>query len=132
MLSIWLPGTLGTAKAEDGGLGISSNIDLPIRKLLGKEPAHIRAGVGAFNIFPNNAAGRSANLALEYRFGQKLYSIGPLVGLSVNTNGGVYGYGGICTSFVLDRVLITPSLLFGGYAQNDSNVGRRLARVGLA
>lgn len=108
------------AKAEEEAAGYSKDIGLPIGKLLGKEEDRIWAGVGAFNVFPNNSAGRSADFTGEYRFGEKLYSIGPLLGLSVNTKGGVYGYGGIYTSFALGRVLLTPSITVGGYAQNDS------------
>ncbi len=108
------------AKAEEDAAGYSSDIELPIGKLLGKEEDRIWTGVGAFNVFPNNSAGRSADFTGEYRFGEKLYSIGPLLGLSVNTKGGVYGYGGLYTSFALGEVLLTPSITVGGYAQNDS------------
>ncbi len=111
---------LGQAKAEEEVAGYSKDIELPIGKLLGKEADRVWGGVGVFNAFPNNGAGRSADFVGEYHFGAKFYSIGPLLGLSVNTDGGVYGYGGIYTSYAIDKVLLSPFFTVGGYAQNGS------------
>lgn len=123
VLLVATQGKLGTLQAEEaaaGAAGYAQDVDLGFGTLLGKEEDRIWVGVGAFNVKPNNAAGRSADFVGEYHFGGKFYTIGPLLGLSVNTDGGVYGYGGIYTSLALGEVLLTPFFTVGGYAQNDS------------
>ncbi len=98
----------------------SADIELPVGKLLGSGPDRVWGGVGVFNVFPNNSANRSAQFSGEYRLGHKLFSIGPLAGLTVNTQGGVFGYGGIYTDLAFGPVVLTPSVAVGGYAQNGS------------
>ncbi len=98
----------------------SADIELPVGTLLGDGPDRAWAGVGAFNVFPNNSANRSAQFSGEYRPGYKLFSIGPMLGLTVNTQGGVFGYGGLYTDYAVGPVVLTPSVAVGGYAQNGS------------
>ncbi len=114
-------GLAGGAAAEEEEAGRhASDIELPVGKLLGREDDRVWLGIGVFNLFPNNGAGRSADFVGEYRLGHKVFSIGPLVGLSVNSDGGVYGYGGIYSNYQVGQFLITPSLRVGGYAKNGS------------
>ena len=63
----------------------------------------------------------SAEFRYEYRSDLKLFHIGPFVGLMANTAGGVYGFGGIYLDVFLHRRLVmTPNLAVGGYAEDDS------------
>jgi lipid A 3-O-deacylase len=59
---------------------------------------------------------RSAAARVEYRRGrEKLYCIGPMLGLMANTDGGVYGYGGIHAEAAWGRFVLTPFGAAGGY-----------------
>ena len=57
--------------------------------LHGNEPDALTLGLGAFDIGQSHT---SAAANLEYRFGRKLYFVGPSYGLVGNMDGGLLGY----------------------------------------
>jgi len=64
---------------------------------------------------------RSAAGRIEYRRGrEKLFGIGPMLGLMANTDGGVYGYGGIHAEAAWGRFVLTPFGAVGGYRRGHS------------
>lgn len=77
-------------------------------------------GIGAYD-FNQDQEGRTSLAAnAEYRFGQRLFGIGPALGLDVNTDGAIYGYLGLHADLALGRTVITPMLAAGGYRRGDS------------
>ena len=113
------------AAAEEAGFGAPIALGDSV-EILGDEADRLYFGAGAFNVIPNDdeKTVRNDSTSFEargaYRFGRKLYGIGPLVGLMVNSDGGVYGYGGLYADVAFGNWVITPSGGFGGYAANDS------------
>ncbi|QBQ55308.1 acyloxyacyl hydrolase [Nitrosococcus wardiae] len=86
-------------------------------EFLGNEPSYLDLGAGAFNF---NDDETSAAGYIEYRYGKKLLFIGPVIGLMANTDGGVFGYGGIYANLKYQKLIITPLATLGGYHQGGS------------
>ena len=81
-------------------------------------PDLLALSAGAFDVNDDETA---AEGRVEYRSHHKLYFIGPMAGLMANSDGGVYGYGGIYIDIELgERVALTPSFAVGGYRRGDS------------
>lgn len=76
-------------------------------------------GLGSFDIKDRRSA-RSGAANLEYRFGRKLFVIGPALGLVANLEGGVYGYFGLYADISVGPVVISPQVAAGGYSRGDS------------
>jgi lipid A 3-O-deacylase len=90
-------------------------------EVLGDEPSYAELGVGVFDVFAfqgERATSAAANIQL--RWGRKAWCIGPAIGLMANTDGGVFGYGGIYADLTYGRVVITPLFAPGGYARGHS------------
>ena len=82
--------------------------------------AGVQLGVGAFD-----RGGSAAGLA-ELRLGTNLLHIGSALGVLANTDGGIYGDGGLYFDLPLGRFVITPLGAIGGYEKGD---GRDLGGV---
>ena len=111
------PAWSGPAGAETPGLGpvIYREGDVEV---FGSGPDTLALGLGVFDAFKANPA--SAEARLEYRWGRKLLFLGPMLGLLANTDGGIYGYGGIYFDFRIGPLVFTPAGGIGGYRQGDS------------
>ncbi len=83
--------------------------------VLGPGPDYVSVGTGAFDVVGekrgNGVRDRSAAGRIEYRRGrEKLYFIGPMLGVMANTDGAVYGYGGIHAEAAYGNLVIcSPS-----------------------
>jgi lipid A 3-O-deacylase len=88
--------------------------------VLGSEPSYIDVGAGVFDALSEGAGNRSAAGRIELRLGTKLLFIGPTIGLMANTDGGVFGYGGIYADIKYREFVLTPVLALGGYHRGDS------------
>ncbi|ADJ28869.1 acyloxyacyl hydrolase [Nitrosococcus watsonii] len=86
-------------------------------EFLADEPSYLDFGAGAFDIVHSEI---SAAGYIEYRYGKKLSFIGPVMGIMANTDGGVFGYGGIYTNIKYRRLVATPFFTVGGYHQGGS------------
>ncbi len=87
-------------------------------QVFGDGPDVLALGVGAFDAVKKDPL--SAEFRAEYRWGQKLLFVGPLVGVMANTDGGVFGYGGGYFDIQIGRVVLTPTAGMGGYRRGDS------------
>jgi hypothetical protein len=96
----------------------------PAVHLLDSGPGWLMLGIGAFDIFGEGHAlgtGRARPEArVEYRLGRKLFSVGPLIGLSANGDGGLYGYGGVYLERSWGSWIFSPAIGFGGYRRAES------------
>lgn len=72
----------------------------------------LQLGGGAFD-----RGGSAAGLA-ELHLGTNLLHIGTALGVLANTDGGIYGYGGLYFELPLGRFSITPLGAIGGYARD--------------
>src|SRR5918999_3197051 len=76
-------------------------------------------GLGAFDAKDRRSA-RSGAANLEYRFGRKLFVIGPALGLVANLEGGLYGYFGLYADISVGPLVISPQVAAGGYGRGVS------------
>jgi lipid A 3-O-deacylase len=70
----------------------------------------------------NKQEEESLELGAEYRFDPVAYGFRPTLGMSLNTDGGFYGYGGFNWDIALidNQLFIIPNFMVGGYSQGDS------------
>ena len=81
------------------------------------DPDFLAFSIGGFDVNDNETAGEAR---LEYRSDIKLWFVKPFSGLMVNSDGGVYGYGGFLVDlFFGRRWVVTPSLAAGLYADGS-------------
>jgi lipid A 3-O-deacylase len=85
--------------------------------LHGSESDLLMLGLGAFDPFDNGSA---AAATLEYRFGRKLFFVGPALGGMANSDGGLFGYFGLYFDLSAGPVYFTGQLATGAYHQGDS------------
>lgn len=90
-------------------------------EVLGDGPTYLEVGLGVFDAFDNESADSDTSGAAQFelRWGQRLFFIGPALGLVANADGGVFGYGGIYADLALERFIITPVLSLGGYSEGE-------------
>lgn len=88
-----------------------------------EKPSLLSFGVGIFDVCKDN---RVAMFQLEYKSGSDLRNWRPLIGAFMNTDKGVYIYGGIGYDIFIGRqkkIVITPSFAPGYYWRGG---GKRL------
>jgi hypothetical protein len=89
-MAIRFPALLCLIAAVVGSWGAraqSSGSDLmlgPVR-LAGDEPSYLELGAGAFDLQGHPGTGTLAEGKVEFRYGKKLFYIGPAIGLLANT-----------------------------------------------
>ncbi|MFQ5984281.1 MAG: acyloxyacyl hydrolase [Alphaproteobacteria bacterium] len=88
--------------------------------VLADGPSFLDFGIGVFDVNGEGNDQRSAAAQIEYRFGQKLFFVGPAIGIMANTDGGVFGYGGFYGDLAYQNFVATPVLALGGYKQGGS------------
>ncbi len=90
-----------------------------------EEPDFLALSVGAFDFDDDDT---SAEFRAEYRSDLRFWIFTPFLGLMFNSDGGVYGYGGLGLDIFLGRRFVaTPNAAFGAYAKGDSkNLGSTL------
>lgn len=84
-------------------------------RLIMNEPSYLEFGAGAFNLDGHGCAPASAAGSLEYRYGRKLFWVGPALGLLTTTRGSVLGYAGLYSDIKIAPFVITPFAGIGGY-----------------
>jgi lipid A 3-O-deacylase len=83
----------------------------------GNEQDQFLLGAGAFDVRDEiSPAG-----TIEYRFGRKVFVAGFSLGLVANTDGGLFGYAGLCSDLSYGRFYLTPQVAMGGYHEGDSS-----------
>jgi lipid A 3-O-deacylase len=99
----------------------------PIRiggiELLGTGPSYIDLAAGVFDALGEGAGQAAAAGRIELRWGEKLFFVGPALGLMANTDGGVFGYAGLYADIAYGNFIITP---LGGIGAYDRGHGKDL------
>lgn len=79
---------------------------------------HLLPYVGAYGVADSD---RNAQLGLEYRWLDILWGLRPTIGLNVDNDAAIYGYGGFSWDLPLGHSFyVTPSFMIGAYSQGDS------------
>ncbi len=94
------------------------SFDLVGVEVLGDGPDRVKGGLGAFDVIDDDDLATLAGV--EYRFGQKLFFLGPAVGILGNGDGAVFGYGALHADLRFDRWVVSPVAGLGGYDEDDS------------
>ncbi len=82
------------------------------------EPAFLTLGVGLFDVADEDTA---PWFRLEYRPDFRVWKIFPMLGVSANTDFGLYGYFGLGVDIYFGRrLVVTPSAAVGAYEEGDS------------
>jgi hypothetical protein len=115
-----------TALAWTGGAATADDLDVERRfgdvDVLGRTPHYVDVGVGIFDILKRvSTSRRSVAGEIELRIGQKIYGIGPAIGLMANTEGGVFGYALAYSDLKYRDFVFTPFAGLGGYSKGDSS-----------
>ena len=82
----------------------------------GNEADNLLLGAGVFDLRHHASAAGT----IEYRFGRKVFVVGPTLGLMANTDGALFGYVGAYGDLSYKKLYITPQLAMGGYHQGSS------------
>ena len=102
--SIFLPCALVTLLAAAGPAGAA-------------DPDFLAFSIGGFDVNDDETAGEAR---LEYRSDTRLWLTKPFSGLMVNSDAGVYGYGGLLVDlFIGRRWVLTPSFAAGLYTDGS-------------
>lgn len=88
--------------------------------VLGESANYVEVGLGAFNVLDRDGEETETAARIELRLGQKLWVVGPAIGLVAAGDGGVFGYGGVYADVAYGHVIFTPLLGIGGYARGNS------------
>lgn len=119
MLGCALPIVMTCGGAHAGG-GDHVAFRVGAVEFLGRAPSYIDVGVGVFDVFLEDDDITTPAARIELRWGEKLFFIGPAIGIMANTDGGVFGYGGIYADIRYGNFVLMPLLAVGGYHQGDS------------
>lgn len=95
-------------------------------RILSDTPSHLDLGAGVYDIIGNAHRNETAAVDAEYRFGSKLYHIGPAVGVIADMRGGGMVYGGFYGDIAFGRVIITPLAGLGAWwhgGRTDEDLG---------
>jgi hypothetical protein len=80
-------------------------------------PHYLNLAVGSFEAF--NESDDAVAGQVEFRFGQKFFYFGPLLGVLANSDGGVIGYAGIYLDLALGNFILSPQTGVGAYAKGS-------------
>lgn len=83
--------------------------------LAGDEPSYLDFGAGAFDIQSHRESSPEPEGRIEFRYGKKLFYLGPAIGLLGTTQGGIFGYAGIYADLAFGRFVLTPLAAAGVY-----------------
>lgn len=88
--------------------------------ILGDESSYLDLGAGVFNIQDHQDGGRNGEGRVEFRYGDKLFGIGPAMGLLADAKGAIFGYGGFYADIAYHGIVVTPMMGLGGYRRGGS------------
>lgn len=107
-------GSAAVARADDGERTAFAHLGQIV--VHGSGTDHLSVGAGVFDFRRDSPP---AVGTVEYRFGRKLFMIGPALGVLANTDGGLYGYAGAYVDLSYGSFYVTPEAGLGGYREGD-------------
>jgi lipid A 3-O-deacylase len=118
LLALALLGALSVvaSAASADGAGTTAFAHLGPIVLHGNEADNVLVGAGLFDLRDDTSGAGT----VEYRFGRKVFVVGPALGLMANTDGGLFGYVGAYGDLSYKKLYVTPQLAMGGYGHGSS------------
>ncbi len=95
-------------------------------ELLTDTSSFIEVGGGVYDIIGNAHRNETAGADVEFRYGKKLFFVGPAVGVIGDLHGGGMIYAAFYSDFALGPVIITPLAGLGAWRHgggNDEDLG---------
>ena len=110
---------MGRFRAIITALGVFSALGLLVAPAAqAGDPDYLTLSLGGFDV---NDDETSAEFRMEYRSGRKYFFLKPMIGLLGNSEGGIYGYGGVNLDlYFVKRWVMMPSFAMGGYRRGGS------------
>jgi lipid A 3-O-deacylase len=104
--------------------------------LLGDGPSYVDLGAGVYDLVGNAHRNETFAADAEFRYGQKVYGVGPAVGIIQNARGGGMAYLALYSDFALGPVVVTPLAGLGAWwhgEKDDEELGGTFEfRLGLS
>jgi lipid A 3-O-deacylase len=116
MMLCWLAIALGPDLVRADAPGPTAFARIGPVVVHGNETDNLLLGAGVFDVRHHASAAGT----IEYRFGRKVFVVGPTLGLMANTDGGLLGYVGAYCDLSYKKLYVTPQLAMGGYHQGSS------------
>lgn len=98
-----------SAFSADSGRGI---------RLENDGPHYLNLAVGTFEAFDDTDDSLAGQI--EFRYGKKLYRVGPLAGIYANLDGGVFGYAGLYVDLAMGSFVLSPQTSIAAFEQGRS------------
>jgi len=86
-------------------------------RVLGDDRSTVSLGAGAFDVIDDPDP--AALFQGEFRYGEKLFFIGPTAGILGTTEGSILGYAGVYFDVEYHGLVLTPFAALGGYREGD-------------
>jgi lipid A 3-O-deacylase len=107
-----------TAKAQPHGDDALRLTPMPLRA---DAPSYLELGAGVYDIIGNAHRNETIALDLEYRYGRKLYGVGPAVGVIADARGGGMLYVGFYGDIPVGPIVVTPLAGLGAWRRGDGD-----------
>jgi|SRR5579862_3720408 len=105
---------------------IGQDIHLGPINLRGDEHSYLELGAGVYDLVGNAHRNETAAGTLEFRYGHKLFGIGPMAGIIQNIRGGGMFYAGFYSDFAIGPIIVMPEAGAGAWwhgGSSDENLG---------
>lgn len=115
-----LCGAVVAASLAAAGAAAQTPAALPGAGELRTEPSYLDLSAGAWDLVGNAHRNRTAAAGAEFRFGRKLFHIGPAAGVLADLYGGGMVYAGLYGDIPLGPIVVTPLAGFGAWWRGGS------------
>jgi len=90
------------------------------------DPSYLELGQGVYDILGDHGNHETFATDAEFHFGEKIFSIGPAIGVIADARGGGMVYAALYSDIAVGPFVVTPLAGIGGWwkgAHNDENLG---------
>ena len=124
--AVALVGATATAFAQATGDNDSLRLTPAKLALDDPDPSYLEFGAGAYDLIGDHGQHQTFAASAEYHLAEKLFFIGPAVGVIANARGGGMVYAGLYSDIAVGPIVITPLAGLGAWWHGnhvDENLG---------
>lgn len=108
-------GAIGPARAQASDDNGSLRLTPAKLALPDPDPAYLELGAGVYDLIGDHGDHQAFAASVEYHFAEKLFFIGPAVGVIANARGGGMAYAALYSDIPLGPIVITPLAGLGAW-----------------
>lgn len=126
VLALAAVGLAGPALAQAAGDDTSLRLTPAKLALDDPDPSYLELGAGVYDLIGDHGQHHTFGASAEYHFAEKLFFIGPAVGVIADARGGGMVYAGVYSDISLGPMVLTPLAGLGAWwhgNQVDENLG---------